>query len=181
MSSHPSHLFLCGFRGTGKSSVAEILAGRLGRPRVDLDERIRERTGRTIADIFREGGEPQFRHWEAIVLAEIVREASSVVALGGGTILTPENRQRIRESGVCFWLDADAETLAARIEADAVTATQRPPLTSLPAADEVRVLLARREPHYKDAADHRIDTRGKTLSRIADDILEIVAAGPEAR
>lgn len=181
MSSHPSHLFLCGFRGTGKSSVAEVLAGRLGRPRVDLDERIRERTGQTIADIFRTGGEPRFRHWESVVLAEVVRESSSVVALGGGTILTPENRRRIRESGVCFWLDADAETLAARIEADAVTATQRPPLTSLPAADEVRVLLAQREPHYLAAADHRIDTRGKSLSRIADEILEIFGAGPAGR
>lgn len=168
------HLFLTGFRGTGKTSVARILAERLSRPLVDLDERVERSVGQTIAEIFDSGGEERFRELEAAALATVMKEPSSVVALGGGVILRESNRRLIRSHGFCVWLDASPETLAARIAADTATATQRPPLTAFSAADEVREILERRRPLYQAASDQRVETTSKTVEQVADEVMAVI-------
>ena len=171
---HSASIYLTGYRGTGKTSVGAVLAERLALPLIDLDEAIERAAGRTIRQIFATGGEEAFREAEAACLAEVACGPRAVVALGGGAILRPANRQRIRSSGLCVWLDADAETLARRLVADATTAERRPALTQLGQRDEIERLLEVRRPLYREAAEHRVETAGKTIEQVAEDILRLL-------
>lgn len=173
------HLFLSGYRGTGKSSVGRVLAERLGRPWIDVDEWIVRRDGRTIATIFAEGGEAEFRELESRAIKEIAEQPAAVVALGGGSILRESNRRIIAGSGFCVWLDAPPETLAARIEADAATGEQRPSLSGRGVGEEVRQVMRDREPLYRAASDHRIDAGHRSIAEIAAEILAIVGGEGE--
>ncbi|HEX4414877.1 MAG TPA: shikimate kinase, partial [Lacipirellulaceae bacterium] len=94
-----SPVFLIGYRGTGKSTVACELAARLHYQWVDADDLVEERAGKTIARIFAEEGEPAFRALEARVLEHLVNERRTVAALGGGIVLREDNRQLVRSSG----------------------------------------------------------------------------------
>lgn len=170
----PQHLYLTGFRGTGKTSVGVLLGKSLGRPVIDLDQLIEANAGKTIREIFDLGGEPLFRQLESEALTTVVDAPQAVVSLGGGAILSEQNRGIIRQSGTCFWLDADAETIAERIGRDQTTANRRPPLTTLGKLEEIRQLLADRRSLYEAAADHRIETAGKSLDVVADQILAVV-------
>jgi len=166
------HLFLTGYRGTGKSSVGRRLAEHLGVPLIDLDERVVRLAGQTIREIFAAGGEEAFRELESEALLAVIREPRSVVALGGGAVLRAENREVIRGAGGCVWLDADADTLTQRIAGDAASSGQRPSLTGLPARDEVVSLLEQRRPLYDQVADHRIETAGKSVEAVAGEVLQ---------
>jgi shikimate kinase len=93
-------IYLIGFSGTGKSTVARLLGARLGRPACDLDALIVERTGRTIADIFANDGEPAFRQIEAETLqATASRADGPIVATGGGVPTFPANRETMAATG----------------------------------------------------------------------------------
>lgn len=168
------HLFLTGYRGTGKTSVGRILAERLGRPLIDVDEWIVRRDGRTIAMIFADGGEAEFRELESWAIEEIAQQPAAVVALGGGSILRESNRRIIASGGFCVWLDASPETLGARIEADAATGDQRPSLSGRGVGEEVRQVMRDREPLYRAASDHRIDTGDRPIEEIVREILAVV-------
>ena len=95
------HLFLTGYRGTGKSTIGRHLAGQLSRRCVDLDEEIERRVGKTIRQIFDEGGEEAFRHFEAEALEAVTQAEASVIALGGGAIIKEGNRRLIAKTGWC--------------------------------------------------------------------------------
>src|SRR4051812_20716847 len=95
-----SRLFLVGPRGSGKSTVAALLARRLGWGWVDADALLEERAGRTIRDLFAEEGEPGFREREASLLAELCGRARHVIATGGGVVLRPASREAMRRAGV---------------------------------------------------------------------------------
>ena len=171
---HPSkHLFLTGFRGTGKSTVGRLLALRLGMPALDLDELIEQRADQSIREIFEQGGESLFRELESQALDEVVQRPPTVIALGGGAILREGNRQLLRGRGICFWLDADPETILGRLQRDETTADRRPALTHLPELEEIRQLLEQRRPLYQAAADHRVETAGREAEQIAEQILEL--------
>jgi shikimate kinase len=166
------HLYLTGYRGTGKTSVAMALVAGLGRPVIDLDQVIEGNAGQSIRDIFDSGGESMFRQLESEALSAAAEGPAAIVSLGGGAILSEANRAVIRRSGVCFWLDADAETIADRIQNDDSTAERRPALTSLGNLEEIRLLLGQRRNHYEQAADYRIDTGGKSITQVAREILD---------
>ena len=164
------NIYLTGYRGTGKTSVGKILADRMGRPLVDLDELIESTHGKTIREIFDSGGETLFRNLEAACLKEVADRSGEIVALGGGAILRKENRDLITNSGKCVWLDADAQTIADRIYGDETTQQRRPALTQLGQMEEIRTLLTKRESRYQEASQYRIDTAGKTVQEIASQI-----------
>lgn len=164
------HLFLAGYRGTGKSAVAGALSDRLRMPAVDLDDEIQRAAGRSIAEIFASGGEGEFRQLEAERLAEIARGPARIIALGGGAVLREQNRRVIREAGRCALLTAAVETIAARIAGDAITASQRPALTSLGQIEEIRQLLEDRRSAYQAVAELTVETDGKPVERVADEI-----------
>ena len=150
------------------------LAKSLGRLVIDLDQVIEANAGKSIREIFEQGGEPLFRQQETEALRTVADAPPAVVSLGGGAILSEDNRGVIGQSGLCFWLDADAETIAERIHRDQTTADRRPPLTSLGELEEIRQLLTQRRNLYEAAASHRIDTGGKSVDQVAGEILALL-------
>ncbi len=167
------HLYLTGYRGTGKTSVATRLAAAIGCPVIDLDARIQSHAGCSIREIFADSGEQGFRDLESEMLSVVATEPPAVVALGGGAILRESNRELIQSSGQCVWLIATAETLAMRIAADTGTTANRPALTPLGHLDEIRQLLLTRQPHYEDAANAQVDTTDKSIEQVSDEILAV--------
>lgn len=161
-------IFLIGYRGTGKSSVAGLLAARLGWSSCDADVVLERRWGKSIRQIFQEEGEPSFRDKESAVLADLARKTEAVIACGGGVVLRPENRERLR-LGTVVWLTSDAESIWRRLQADATTAERRPNLAQGGLA-EIADLLAQREPLYRACADVAIDGSHRTPVELADQI-----------
>ena len=173
MLSRPRHLYLIGYRGCGKSTVARALAGRLGWPSVDTDERIEADCGRSIRSLFESEGENYFRDCEAATIAEVAAlEVPSVVALGGGAILRESNRQQLQTSGRCVWLQASAARLFDRISADHTSADRRPALSKRGGFEEVVELLAAREPLYSQLAELTVLTEGKTPDEVVAEIFD---------
>jgi shikimate kinase len=168
------NVILIGYRGTGKSTVARLVAERLGWSWVDADAHLESQAGRTIREIFATEGESGFRDRESAVLRELTARDCCVIAAGGGIILREQNRQAICRSGLVVWLTADARVIADRLEADASTATRRPALTPLGGVDEVSALLAEREPLYRACAQLMIDTTTSTPALVADRIAQAV-------
>jgi shikimate kinase len=167
-----SGLALIGYRGSGKSTVGTILAGWLGRAFIDVDLEIEARAGRSIAAIFAESGEGAFRDWEEATIAEITaRNASAVLATGGGAVLREVNRSRIRSLGFVVWLTAPPPELARRLEIDRRGLAERPPLTGAGTLLEISHVLAERSPYYRELADLVIDTAGQTPTEVARAIL----------
>ena len=166
------NLFLIGYRGSGKTSVAKLIAARLRRPCVELDELIEHDAGMTIREIFEQQGESVFRDFEQRWLAKACESAAQVISAGGGVVLRDANRAVMRDSGRCVWLRAAPRELARRLAADANTTAQRPSLTSQGTIEEIESLLRERTPAYEDMADYIIDTDGRTIDDVARDVVE---------
>ena len=152
-----THRLVCltGFMGSGKSTIAKLLASALGWQNVDLDKRITEASGLTVPEIFSRLGEVEFRRMEHEQLAQVVAEFREtqkprVVSLGGGTIAQPQNLALLRENGaVLIWLRCPIEELLQRC----AQITDRPLFR-----DEAsfRRLYEERLPTY-ELADYRVD------------------------
>lgn len=164
----PELLFLIGYRGTGKTTTARLVAQRLGWDWCDADALLEKRDGKTIRQIFAEQGESFFRDREAAILAELAQRQRHVVATGGGAILRQDNRDCLRRGRV-VWLQAPATTLWQRLQTDATTSQRRPNLAG-GGLEEIEELLALRQPHYAACADLAIDTSQRTPDEVADDI-----------
>lgn len=153
-----SGVTLVGYRGCGKTTVARLLARRLGLPAIDADDMLEARAGRSIAALIAEQGEPAFRDLESAILAELLAGLPAVLATGGGVVLREVNRARLRSSGrPVIWLRADAGVIRARLAADPTTASRRPGLTGSDPLAEVADALVAREPLYAEVADVAFD------------------------
>src|SRR6188768_1338432 len=106
-----SSIALIGYRGTGKTTVAEQLAMRLGWDWVDADHVVELRAGKSIAEIFAEQGQDAFRELEAAVVAELCGRQRTVVALGGGAVMREANRHALRQCQQVVWLKASPESI----------------------------------------------------------------------
>jgi len=170
------NIVLIGYRGTGKTTVARLLALHLGWDWADSDVEIELRAGRSIAAIFADQGEAAFRELEVQVVAELAGREKTVLALGGGAVVHASTRQlllqyaALRRASI-VWLSAGAETLWQRIAADAVTAERRPNLTTRGGITEITELLGKRAPIYRQCAALEVDTEGKTPADVAAEIL----------
>jgi shikimate kinase len=171
------NLLLIGYRGTGKTSVAQRLALALGWDWIDADVELELRAGKSIAAIFADDGQQAFRDLESAVLADLARLDRKVIALGGGAVLRPENRAAIRAAGKTVWLQALPKTLWQRIASDVATRDRRPNLTSTGGITEINALLGQRLPFYRECADLEVDTEEKTPSEVAEEILARMGAG----
>ncbi len=166
------NIALIGYRGVGKTAVAQRLALALGWQWVDADVEVELQAGKSIAALFAEDGESEFRDLESRVLAQLASREKTVLALGGGVVLRPENRRVLGTVGKTIWLTARPETLADRLAGCETTAGRRPNLTSVGGLAEVRQLLAERTPLYEECADLTVDTEGRSPAKVADKILE---------
>ncbi len=166
-------LFLIGYRGTGKSTVGQRVAERLGEPFFDTDVEIERRAGRSIAEIFAGEGETAFRALEASVLDDLSCGATCVLALGGGAVMRPGNRAKLKARGRTAWLVARPETMWQRILADQASRQRRPDLTAVGGFAEVVELFSKRLPAYRESADWLVDTEGRTPDDVAGQIVDL--------
>jgi len=165
------NLALIGYRGTGKSHIARLLAGQLQWPLVDADIYVEQQAGKSIAEIFAEVGEPGFRDLESQALIELTEASGQILSLGGGVILREENRQRMADHCFTVWLTASPGEIARRLSGDAATQARRPSLTGKSTLEEIEEVLAARIPLYRKCADLTIDTEKQSPQQVAQAIL----------
>lgn len=165
------NLVLIGYRGTGKSTVAELLATQLGWRAVSTDARVIEQAQRAIPDIVARDGWDHFRDLETAVCVALKDQDRLVIDTGGGIILRPNNMDLFKSNGLVFWLTATVTTITRRISED----TQRPALTDGKTfIEEIQDVLTERTPKYRAAADHVIATDDLSPEEIAARIMTIV-------
>lgn len=169
------NVVLVGYRGTGKSAVADLIAGKLGLRVVRLDEEIVRKAGKPIPEIVKTSGWPAFRDLEEEIVREVSAREGLVIDCGGGVIERPANTTPLRAAGPVIWLKASTRTIVSRIQGD----HQRPSLTGAKSfTDEVAEVLERREPLYHAIAHHEVDTDSLTIQEVAEAVLR--AIGPKA-
>ena len=161
-----SNLILIGFMGTGKTSLGKLLAEKLGRGFIDIDQKIEQDAGLSIPQIFEKHGEKYFRELEKNAVKEITQRRGLVIATGGGTIKDEENLRLLKNSGVIVCLTTEPEEILRRTERRG----ERPMLD----AEEDRLttikkLLAERQQFYSQA-DYTIDTTDWSPLQIMNDI-----------
>jgi shikimate kinase/3-dehydroquinate synthase len=167
------HLYLIGNMGSGKTTVGKLVAERLGLPFYDLDQRIEQATGLTVAELFAQQGEARFRDLESRALAEIACLPQGVVATGGGVVLRETNRVLMRRTGWVIYLRTSSETLWRRLQ----HTTDRPLLRTESPYETLQTIVQTREPLYQEA-DWVIDTDARTPEEVAEAIVRIVAPTP---
>jgi len=155
------NIFLLGYRGSGKTTIGKKLALQLWKDFVDVDSETCKRFGSdSIAAIWKAHGEAAWREKEVEVTVELCRRTNVVVALGGGTLMQPAAREAVEQAAdtVRIYLRCEAEELHRRIQADAASLNNRPDLTGMGGGlEEVRAVLAERDPVYEAVADHTFD------------------------
>ncbi|MGH9704349.1 MAG: shikimate kinase [Candidatus Acidiferrales bacterium] len=167
---NPKILCLIGFMGSGKSTVARLLARQIGWYAVDLDRRIVDRAGMTIPEIFKRHGEASFRDLEFEELGRVLGESIEqgkrmILSLGGGTTAQPRSLERLRENNcTLIWLHCPVEELLRRC----ARITDRPLFRD---AASFRKLYEERQPSY-ELADYRIESAVEPL-RVVEQILNL--------
>jgi len=164
-----NNIFLVGFMGTGKTAVGRLLAKKLKRKFVEMDEEIEKREGKRIVDIFSQKGEVYFRKVEKDVLKEIASQDNLVVSCGGGVVVDEENLRILKETGVVICLQAHPLTIYERTK----DTDERPLLNVSDPLEKIKELLSRRVPFYKKA-HYFIDTDYLSIEEVAEKIIQIL-------
>lgn len=169
MGGQPRSIALVGLSGSGKTTVARVLAEQLAMPLADTDALLADREGLPTAVLLTTRGEPVFRELEAAVLAEALGGSPQIVATGGGIVLREANRALLRERAFVVWLDASDPVLLARLRAD----TYERPLLAGDAAARLAALRAARAARYASVARLRITTDGLSPADVAARIVAV--------
>jgi shikimate kinase len=163
------NIVLIGYRGTGKTAVGRKLADRLNLAFFDADDLVEKRFGQSIAEMVAAAGWALFREREREMIRELSESDHAVIATGGGAILDPGNVARLKHNGRLVWLRADAQTVLERLQAEP-DVRRRPSLTGAGPAEETADVMQARQPFYSKAADLCVDTSGKSLEQVVDEI-----------
>ena len=160
------NIALCGFMGTGKSSVGRLVAEQLHFAFLDTDTVIEARAGKSVAQIFAEQGEAAFRELEQRIVKELELRDRTVISTGGGLIVNPENLASLQRHAyvVCLW--ASPETIFSRVKNQG----HRPLLHEPEPLEKICRLLAERKPFYKQADAH-LTTELRSPREVAQQVL----------
>ena len=169
-------IVLVGLMGAGKTTVGRRLAKRLGLEFADSDSEIERAADHSIAELFEQFGEDSFRDGERRVIARLVTGAPRVIATGGGAFMDERTRALILERCIAVWLDADLETIAARVS----RRSHRPLLKGKDVLAFLRDLAAVRNPVYAEARIH-VRSEPAPHDRAVESILEALTAMEQAR
>lgn len=165
------NIVLIGMRGSGKTAAGRILAQKLGRELVEMDELITQRDGLNIPEIVAKHGWAKFREIEAEIAGEVARLDKIVNATGGGVVTSQKNIQELKRHGILVWLEASVETLLERIGHD----TNRPLLVSgRTQREDMAITLRERQPLYQKCADYIVNTENKTPEVVAEEIISLL-------
>ena len=165
---HPQNLFLVGPMGAGKSAVGRQLARLLHLDFVDSDEEIESRTGVDIPFIFEKEGEAGFRKREAKVIEDLSQRDGIVLATGGGAVIDPRNRNHLGARGYVIYFQTSVEPQLARTR----KGRERPLLANSDPRAVLEALMATREPLYREVADLTVETDGRKVRAVANEILD---------
>ena len=163
MNSANRHIVITGFMGTGKTTTGRVLAEKLNRPFVDMDDLIIERAGKSIPKIFAEDGEPVFRTLERDILQELAQTGGQVIATGGGALVADANRQLMKGATFLVCLTAVPEVIESRLSRDGA---------GRPLAQGWRELLDKRASAYADIPI-QIDTSNRQPQQVAEEIIRL--------
>lgn len=166
------NIFLVGPMGSGKSAVGRQLAARLGLGFADSDAEIEAITGVDIPYIFEREGEPGFREREADTIDGLTMRTRIVVATGGGAVLDARNRERLRSRGCVVYLRTSVNQQLARTRRSA----HRPLLDNPDPRGTLARLLAQRAPLYEQTADLTVDTDGRRVRTVVEEIVRRLEA-----
>jgi len=160
------NLAIIGFMGTGKSCVGRVVADMLHFTFLDTDHVIEARAGKAISDIFAQDGEPAFRQWERRIVEELTRRHKTVIATGGGLPTDEANLASLKTHAlvVCLW--ASPEAIWERVRGH----NHRPLLNEPDPLAKIRVLLAAREPYYRQA-DVLVNTGMRSVREVAQHVV----------
>ncbi len=162
------NIFLIGFMGAGKSTVAADLKNKLQMERLEMDEMIVKKQGMSIPEIFEKYGEDYFRDLESHLLVEIQKEKQAIVSCGGGAVIKDENVQTMKENGYIVLLTAEPETIYERVKDN----TDRPILNNNMNVEFIAELMAKRKERYLSVADVIVATDEKNVGEICEEIVE---------
>lgn len=168
---HPRNIFLIGPMGAGKSAVGRYLARTLHLSFVDSDDEIESRTGVDIAFIFEKEGEQGFRKREAAVIDDLSKIDGVVLATGGGAVVDPENRSRLGGRGYVVYLYTSVDEQVSRTQ----RGRKRPMLENGDPRGTLEELLAKRDPLYREIADLVVETDGRKVKSVANEIIEQIS------
>lgn len=162
------NIVLIGMRGSGKTSVAKILAKKLNKDCFDIDQLIAKQTCMSIASLVDQYGWDYFRRAESEITKDIAQKDNVVISCGGGVVAQSQNIQILKQNGKIFWLQVSVPTLLARIGYD----TNRPSLTGKSQKEDMEEVFKNRYDLYKNAADVSIDTEKLTKEEVVQKIFE---------
>ncbi len=167
----PQRIVLTGFSGTGKSSVAPLVARRLGWELIDTDCLVEKMAGRGISELFREEGEPRFRAMEAQAVRQACARSPAVVSVGGGAVLSVDNRRLLADGGFIVCLEARPDTCLERLRQEGDGEPGGRPLLAGPdPLGRLRALKASRQPFYA-LCDWTVQTDGLTPEDVAGEVV----------
>lgn len=164
------NIFLIGFMGCGKSTVAAALSRMYGMHVIEMDMLLAEREGMSIPEIFQKHGETYFRDLESALVSEIRSETNHVVSCGGGVVLRERNVVEMKKNGHIVLLTAKPETILERVAGD----DNRPILKGKKNEKDISELMEQRRPKYEAAADVVIETDDKSVQEICEEMMQKV-------
>lgn len=164
------NIFLIGFMGAGKSTIASMLRKKLSMNLVEMDARIVKEQGMSINEIFEKYGESHFRDIESQLIVTIGNEGDTVVSCGGGVVVRAENTEYMKKNGTIVFLSATPETIYSRVK----DSTDRPILNGHMNVEYIAELMEKRRALYEAAADIKISTDGKSTEEICNEIISAI-------